>query len=39
MGGNALVRRASDWRFLSAFSSCHLDIIGPEPDGMVPSKP
>ena len=27
--GNALVRRATDCRFLCAFSSCHLDIVGP----------
>jgi hypothetical protein len=25
--GNAFVRQASERRFLSAFSSCHLDII------------
>ena len=29
MRGNALLRRASDRRFLSAFSACHLDIFGP----------
>ena len=29
MPGNALLRRASDRRFLSAFSACHLDIFRP----------
>ena len=38
MRGKALVRRASERRFRSSFSSCHLDIIGPrEIDGMMPS--
>ena len=27
--GKALVRRASERRFRSSFSSCHLDIVGP----------
>ncbi len=29
MSGKALVRRLSERRFRSSFSSCHLDIIGP----------
>jgi hypothetical protein len=35
MRGNALVRRASDRRLLSAFSSSHLDIVAPRIDGMM----
>jgi hypothetical protein len=39
--GNALLRRASDRRFLSALCACHLDIFGlpSDFDGRVPSKP
>jgi hypothetical protein len=37
MRGNALVRRASDRRLLSAFSSSHLDIVAPRIDGMMAS--
>jgi hypothetical protein len=32
-GGKALVSRASDRRFLSAFSSCQPDIVWPQPVG------
>ena len=40
MRGSALLRRASDRRFFSAFSACHSDIFGlPDSDGMVPTKP
>jgi hypothetical protein len=41
MPGNALLRRASDRRFLSAFSACHLDIFGlpPGEKQLVPRTP
>src|ERR1700729_1937051 len=37
--GNALVRRATDWRFLSAFRSCHLDIAFPGSFPWCPQSP
>jgi hypothetical protein len=40
MTGNDFVRRAIERRFLSAFSTSHLDMIDPTaPGNMMPSKP
>ena len=38
ISGNALLRRTSDLRFFSAFSSCHLDMIDPAIGDIMPLR-